>query len=163
MFDIGFSELFVIAVVALVVLGPKRLPNAARFAGLWVRRARAQWHSVKSDLERELADEELRRSLRQAREEVVRAEDALLAGGRSLQRDLAQASQIPAATPSSPALPVNASESGELALEETEPDRPPSCDPGTPPSGPAAAPFTSPGIQDDADTAPAAHHERPRP
>ena len=54
MFDIGFSELFVIAVVALVVLGPKRLPNAARFAGLWVRRARAQWHSVKSELEREL-------------------------------------------------------------------------------------------------------------
>jgi len=40
MFGIGFSELFVIAVVALVVLGPKRLPNAARFAGLWVRRAR---------------------------------------------------------------------------------------------------------------------------
>ena len=56
MFDIGFSELFVIAVVALVVLGPKRLPNAARFAGLWVRRARAQWHSVKSELERELGE-----------------------------------------------------------------------------------------------------------
>src|SRR5690554_4516616 len=55
MFDIGFSKLFMIAVVALVVLGPKRLPHAAKFAGLWVRRARAQWHSVKSDLERELA------------------------------------------------------------------------------------------------------------
>lgn len=40
MFDIGFSELLVIAVVALVVLGPERLPKAARFAGLWVRRAR---------------------------------------------------------------------------------------------------------------------------
>ena len=35
MFDIGFSELLVIAVVALVVLGPERLPKAARFAGLW--------------------------------------------------------------------------------------------------------------------------------
>ncbi len=41
MFDIGFSELFLIAIVALVVLGPERLPKAARFAGLWVRRARA--------------------------------------------------------------------------------------------------------------------------
>ncbi|MFD0320390.1 Sec-independent protein translocase protein TatB [Lysobacter gummosus] len=41
MFDIGFSEVFVIAIVALIVLGPERLPKAARFAGLWVRRARA--------------------------------------------------------------------------------------------------------------------------
>ncbi len=63
MFDIGFSELLVIAVVALVVLGPERLPKAARFAGLWVRRARAQWDSVKQELERELEAEELKRSL----------------------------------------------------------------------------------------------------
>ena len=43
MFDVGFSELLIIAVVALLVLGPERLPKAARFVGLWVRRARAQW------------------------------------------------------------------------------------------------------------------------
>ena len=63
MFDIGFSELLVVAVVALVVLGPERLPKAARFAGLWVRSARAQWYSVKSELEHELAADELKRSL----------------------------------------------------------------------------------------------------
>ena len=63
MFDIGFSELLLIAVVALVVLGPERLPKAARFAGLWVRKARAQWASVRSELERELAADELKRSL----------------------------------------------------------------------------------------------------
>ena len=56
MFDVGFSELLVIAVVALLVLGPERLPKAARFAGLWVRRARAQWNSVKAEFERDLAD-----------------------------------------------------------------------------------------------------------
>lgn len=67
MFDIGFTELLLIAVVALVVLGPERLPKAARFAGLWVRRARAQWYSVKSELERELAAEELKRNLHEAR------------------------------------------------------------------------------------------------
>jgi sec-independent protein translocase protein TatB len=61
MFDVGFSELLIIAVVALFVLGPERLPKAARFAGLWVRRARAQWYSVKSELERELAAEDLKR------------------------------------------------------------------------------------------------------
>jgi sec-independent protein translocase protein TatB len=63
MFDIGFSELLIIAVVALVVLGPERLPKAARFAGLWVRKARAQWYSVKSEFEREMAAEELKRSV----------------------------------------------------------------------------------------------------
>jgi sec-independent protein translocase protein TatB len=71
MFDIGFSELFLIAVVALVVLGPERLPKAARFAGLWVRRARAQWYSVKSELERELASEELQRTMRDTRQAVA--------------------------------------------------------------------------------------------
>ncbi|MDI9238183.1 Sec-independent protein translocase protein TatB [Lysobacter sp. LF1] len=70
MFDIGFSEIFVIAIVALLVLGPERLPKAARFAGLWVRRARAQWHSVKSELESELAAEELKRSLRETQESL---------------------------------------------------------------------------------------------
>ena len=64
MFDVGFSELLIIAVVALLVLGPERLPKAARFVGLWVRRARAQWYSVKAELERELASEELQRSLK---------------------------------------------------------------------------------------------------
>jgi len=68
MFDIGFTELLLIAVVALIVLGPERLPKAARFAGLWVRRARAQWYSVKSELERELAAEELKRSLHDAKQ-----------------------------------------------------------------------------------------------
>lgn len=68
MFDIGFGELLLIAVVALIVLGPERLPKAARFAGLWVRRARAQWYSVKSELEREMAAEELKRSLHETRE-----------------------------------------------------------------------------------------------
>lgn len=67
MFDIGFGELLLIAVVALIVLGPERLPKAARFAGLWVRRARAQWYSVKSELEREMAADELKRSLQETR------------------------------------------------------------------------------------------------
>jgi len=88
MFDIGFSELLLIAVVALVVLGPERLPKAARFAGLWVRRARAQWYAVKSELEHELAAEELQRSLRETREAVRRTDADLRAQGDELQRDI---------------------------------------------------------------------------
>jgi sec-independent protein translocase protein TatB len=63
MFDIGASEIFLTALIALVVLGPARLPTAARFAGLWIRRARAQWASVKSELERELEADRLRADL----------------------------------------------------------------------------------------------------
>lgn len=63
MFDLSFGELVVVAVLALLVLGPERLPKAARFAGLWVRKARAQWYSVKSEFERELAADEMKRSL----------------------------------------------------------------------------------------------------
>jgi len=86
MFDIGFSELLLIAVVALVVLGPERLPKAARFAGLWVRRARAQWYSVKSELERDLAAEELKRSLHDTRDAMHGVEQSMRAAGDDLRR-----------------------------------------------------------------------------
>jgi sec-independent protein translocase protein TatB len=91
MFDVGFSELLVIAVVALLVLGPERLPRAARFAGLWVRRARAQWHSVRAELERDLASEELQRSLKDAGAAMRDAQASLRdiqasAGGQDLMR-----------------------------------------------------------------------------
>ncbi len=85
MFDIGFSELLLIAVVALVVLGPERLPKAARFTGLWVRRARAQWFSVKSELERELAAEELKRSLQEARQAAARLEETMRETGAEVE------------------------------------------------------------------------------
>ena len=61
MFEFGFNELLIIAVIALMVLGPERLPKAARLVGLWVRKARAQWYSVKSELEFELAQEEMKK------------------------------------------------------------------------------------------------------
>lgn len=61
MFDIGFSELIVIALVALIVLGPKRLPEVARTAGRWAAQARRFMNTVKADFEREMsASEELR-------------------------------------------------------------------------------------------------------
>jgi sec-independent protein translocase protein TatB len=88
MFDVGFSELLVIAVVALLVLGPERLPKAARFAGLWVRRARAQWHSVKAELERDLAAEDLRRSLQDTGAAMREAQAALRNAGGDAQREL---------------------------------------------------------------------------
>ena len=75
MFDFSFGEMLIVGLVALVVLGPERLPKAARFVGLWVRRARAQWYSVKSELERELATEEFRRGLADG-QQVMRETEA---------------------------------------------------------------------------------------
>ena len=86
MFDIGFSELLVIAVVALIVLGPERLPKAARFAGLWVRRARAQWYSVKDELERELASEELKRNLKDAQDALRDTEQRIRDSARETEQ-----------------------------------------------------------------------------
>ncbi|KAA9002148.1 twin-arginine translocase subunit TatB [Stenotrophomonas cyclobalanopsidis] len=93
MFDIGFSELLVIAVVALVVLGPERLPKAARFAGLWVRRARNQWDSVKQELERELQAEEIKRQMQDVRQSMRDTESQLRASGEAMRREAAQAQQ----------------------------------------------------------------------
>lgn len=63
MFDIGFSELILIGVVALLVLGPDRLPGAARVAGLWLGRIKRSFNSIKEDVERELGADEIRREL----------------------------------------------------------------------------------------------------
>lgn len=59
MFDIGIAELAIIGLLALIVLGPKRLPEVARTAGLWVGRVRRFVASVKEDFDQELRTEEL--------------------------------------------------------------------------------------------------------
>lgn len=63
MFDIGFSELLLVGLVALLVLGPERLPGAARTAGLWVGRIKRSFLSIKTEVEREIGADEIRRQL----------------------------------------------------------------------------------------------------
>ena len=63
MFDIGFWELVMIAVIALLVVGPDKLPDVARTAGKWVGRARRFVSDVKTDIDRELKQEEIRKAL----------------------------------------------------------------------------------------------------
>ena len=60
MFDFGFSELFVIGLIALVVLGPERLPRVARQAGQWMGKLQRYVADVKSDISRQMELEELR-------------------------------------------------------------------------------------------------------
>jgi sec-independent protein translocase protein TatB len=63
MFDIGFWELALIGVVALLVVGPDRLPGLARTIGLWVGRIRRYVSTVRDDIEREIQADELRKML----------------------------------------------------------------------------------------------------
>lgn len=65
MFDIGFWELSLIAVIALLILGPERLPRVARTAGLWVGKMKKMVADVKSNIDEELRMEELN-TLKQA-------------------------------------------------------------------------------------------------
>lgn len=66
MFDIGFLELLICGVIALLVLGPERLPTAARAAGRWVGGARRMVSQFTSELDRQLKADELREELRKA-------------------------------------------------------------------------------------------------
>ncbi len=59
MFDIGFSEMLLIGLIALIVLGPKRLPEVARSAGQWAGKLRRFVENVKRDIDAEIKDEDL--------------------------------------------------------------------------------------------------------
>ena len=76
MFDIGFTELMLLALIGLLVLGPERLPRVARTLGSYSRKAREAWHNLKIQVESELddldRDGEMRRQIKSARESVQR-------------------------------------------------------------------------------------------
>jgi len=66
MFDIGFLELLICGIIGLLVLGPERLPRAARTAGKWAGQARRMVQNFSRELDRELEAEEFREELRKA-------------------------------------------------------------------------------------------------
>lgn len=67
MFGISFSELLLVGLIALLVLGPERLPGAARTAGLWIGRIKRSFNAIKSEVEREIGADEIRRQLHNER------------------------------------------------------------------------------------------------
>ncbi|MEN8133089.1 MAG: Sec-independent protein translocase protein TatB [Pseudomonadota bacterium] len=70
MFDFGFWELILVMVVALLVVGPERLPGLARQAGLWAGKAKRFVNSVRSDIEREIRADDLKKMLNQQQNEI---------------------------------------------------------------------------------------------
>ena len=86
MFDVGFWELAIIAVIALLVIGPERLPKAARTAGLWVGRARRMVTDVKADIDREIRDSDLA-EIKKAGEELKKTQSAVESAGAQIIED----------------------------------------------------------------------------
>lgn len=64
MFDIGFTEIMIIGLVALIVIGPSRLPEAMRSCAMWIGRAKRMMGNVRRDLENEIGIDEIRQDLR---------------------------------------------------------------------------------------------------
>lgn len=77
MFDMGFAEMLVIGIVALIVIGPERLPSVARKAGAYFAKIRRFVSNVKSDVEREFRTDELQRMLKQQQEELSSLKDVV--------------------------------------------------------------------------------------
>ena len=70
MFDVGFTEIFLLALIGLLVLGPERLPGVARTVGGFVRKARKSWVSLRTTIESELAEADLAAPIKQTSEEL---------------------------------------------------------------------------------------------
>ena len=85
MFDIGFSEIVVIAVVALVVIGPERLPKTARTLGHLFGRLQRYVNEVKADINREMELDELRKLQREVQGAAREFEQSVNAAARSVQ------------------------------------------------------------------------------
>lgn len=117
MIDLSVGKLLLLAVIALLVLGPEKLPDAARTAGALLRRVRRGWDSVRAEVSRELEAEELRAKLREAQEATraamsqVRAQTDAANGtlgnvaqdARSLMRStLEEEPKAPAVAPADP-------------------------------------------------------------
>lgn len=108
MFDIGFSELFVIGVVALIVIGPEKLPRVARTAGHLIGRLQRYVSDVKADINREVELDELRKMRDSVQEAASSIETSVSSGLSQTEQDLNAALEGGGATPHAgdPVLPI---------------------------------------------------------
>ncbi|MCP4045324.1 MAG: twin-arginine translocase subunit TatB [Gammaproteobacteria bacterium] len=70
MFDVGFTEVFLLALIGLLVLGPERLPGVARTVGGFVRKARTSWVSLRNTIESELAEADIAAPIKKTSDEL---------------------------------------------------------------------------------------------
>src|SRR4051794_4712649 len=149
MFDVGFSEIVVIAVVALIVIGPERLPKVARTLGHLFGRMQRYVNDVKSDISREMELDELRKLQTTVQEAAQSIENTVRQEIKSTESELngiatsaaqavqpppeaAAASAAPAAGPISPGGELNAQTKLDLGAESPLPAHNPGVEPSSP-------------------------------
>jgi sec-independent protein translocase protein TatB len=135
MFDIGFSEIVVIAVVALVVLGPEKLPKTARTLGHLFGRLQRYVNDVKSDIKRELELDELRKLQQNVQSAAKEIGDSMNSATREVESNVRDVEAALSGTTDSaradpPAAPAVAPAPGAVAP-------PPPAAPASPPPDPA--------------------------
>ena len=116
MFDVGFSEMVVIAVVALIVLGPERLPKVARTMGVLFGRLQRYVSDVKADINREMELEELRKFKDQFQSAAESVEQTI--HGESANTD-SEVRQIGAAVADASALPKSQAATDTASVSQT--------------------------------------------
>jgi sec-independent protein translocase protein TatB len=108
MFDIGFTELLIIAVIALIVIGPERLPKVARTLGHLFGRMQRYVNDVKADITREMELEELRK-LQTSVEDAARSmQDSVSKGISETESELNKVAQAALPAPDYPETPAPA-------------------------------------------------------
>ncbi|WP_414729517.1 Sec-independent protein translocase protein TatB [Zhongshania aliphaticivorans] len=99
MFDIGFAELLVIGVLGLLVIGPERLPGTVRTVALWIGRLRRSFSDIRSEIEREVGADEIRRqlhnesvlaSLKESKDQLNKEMNKAGEGLRDIENSIAQ-------------------------------------------------------------------------
>lgn len=123
MFDLGFTEMVLIGIVALIVIGPERLPGVARTAGKYFGRLKRFMTTVKADVEQELRADELREILAQQQQQLNSLKDTINDAGREIEKEadalnqagneIAQELESSAAQEDAPASAADQAPSGE--------------------------------------------------
>ena len=85
MFDVGFTEILLLSLVGLMVLGPERLPRVARTLGGMARKARSSWLNLRRSIEAEMRAEELKEPLKHFKDEIQDTVDEVKSGVDSIK------------------------------------------------------------------------------
>ena len=94
MFDSGFLELLVVVIIALLVVGPERLPEVAAKAGKFIGKMKAFVATTREDIEKEFRAEELQTMLKQQKEEISELRDMMQTTKSEVSSELSEASEI---------------------------------------------------------------------
>jgi sec-independent protein translocase protein TatB len=88
MFDIGFTELVIVAIVGLLVIGPERLPGAIRTGSAWLGRIKRGFNDIKQEVEQELHNDAVMQELKKTGQQLQEESESIRAGVRDAAQDI---------------------------------------------------------------------------